>query len=161
MVAIVVGIGSLWCCRPWLTPTAFAYGQLVALMLSWKVASLLCLPSGEWARFTPLRFLAYCLFPGMQPRQFLRGQRLAPGAPMPTVTAVLVNAAAGAALLWLAQHLLPAATPLAVRFWVALVGITLLAPTACVKCLIMQRHLPAVRKESYSLARVQGVRQSK
>jgi hypothetical protein len=124
---LVVGIGSFWCCRPWLPQTAFALGQVVALMLSWKVASLLCLLPGEWPRFTPLRFLAYCLFPGMQPRQFLRGQCLAPGAPVPTVTAVLVNAAAGAALAWLAPRLLPGTTPLAVRFWVALVGITLLS----------------------------------
>ncbi len=124
---LVGGIGSIWCCRPWLPPTAFAFGQVVALMLSWKIASLLCLPPSEWPRFTPLRFIAYCVFPGMQPRQFLRGQHLAPGAPVPTVTAILVNAAAGAALVWLAPHLLPAATPLAVRFWVALVGFALLA----------------------------------
>jgi hypothetical protein len=123
---LVVGIGSVWCCRQWLSPTAFAFGQVIALMLSWKVASLLCLPSSEWPRFTLPRFLAYCLFIGMQPRQFLRGERLAPGAPVPTISAVVVNAAAGAALLWLAPRLLPAATPLAVRFWVALVGFTLL-----------------------------------
>ena len=43
----------------------------------------------EWPRFTAPRFLAYCLFPGMQPRQFLRGQRLAPGAPVPTVTGAI------------------------------------------------------------------------
>jgi alginate O-acetyltransferase complex protein AlgI len=125
-VLLVGGIGTWWCCRPWLPPTVFAYGQVVVLMLSWKVASLLCLPAGEWSRFTPLRFLAYCLFPGMQPRQFLREQRLAPGAPVPTVTAVLVNAASGAALVWVAPRLLPAATPLSVRFWVALVGFSLL-----------------------------------
>src|SRR5271165_272186 len=102
---LVVGIGSFWCCRPWLPPTAFALGQVIALMLSWKVASLLCLPSGEWSRFTPPRFLAYCVFPGMRPRQFLLGHRLAPGTPVPTVTAVLVNAAAGATLLWLLPRL--------------------------------------------------------
>jgi Membrane bound O-acyl transferase family len=122
-----VPFGCFWCCRPWLSPTAFAIGQVVALMLSWKVASLLCLPPSEWPRFTPPRFIAYCLFLGMQPRQFLRGQRLTPGAPVPTATAVLVDAAAGAALVWLVPRLLPAATPLAVRFWVALVGFTLLA----------------------------------
>ena len=62
---LVGGIGSFWCCRPWLPPTAFVIGQVVALMLSWKVASLICLPPSEWPRFTLPRFIAYCLFPGM------------------------------------------------------------------------------------------------
>ena len=42
---------------------------------------------------------------------------------MPTVRGVLLNVAAGAALLLLASRVLPAATPRAVRFWVALVGV--------------------------------------
>ena len=74
------------------------------------------------ARLTPPRFLAYCLWPGMQPRQFLVGARAAADAPVPTVRGFLLNVAAGAALLWLVPRLLPAATPRAVRLWVALVG---------------------------------------
>jgi len=36
------------------------------------------------------------------------------------VSGILLNALAGAALLWLVPHLLPAATPLTIRFWIAL-----------------------------------------
>src|SRR5262245_51551093 len=88
---LVGGIGVFWCFRPRLPTMTFYIGQGVVLMLSWKIASLICLPPSEWRRFSTPRFIAYCFFPGMQPRQFLRGQRLAPGAPVPTVTAVLVN----------------------------------------------------------------------
>ena len=91
---------------------AFNYGQLAVLLASWKVASLLCLPPGAWARFTPLRFLAYCVWYGMQPRQFLKGQRTAPGAPIPTVGGIVLNVVTGAVLLWLVPRLLPAGNPL-------------------------------------------------
>jgi alginate O-acetyltransferase complex protein AlgI len=124
---LIVGpLAGFWCLRPWLPTTTFNYGQILVLMLSWKVASLLVLTPADWQRFTPLRFLAYCVFFGMQPRQFLKGQSLTPGAPVPTMTAVVVNAVSGATLLWLVPRLLPASTPLAVRFWVGLVGLTLL-----------------------------------
>src|SRR5262245_11225905 len=123
---MVGGLAGVWCCRPWLPLNVFNQAQLVALMLSWKVASLICLPSGEWARFTRLRLLAYCCWPGMQPRHFLKGQTLAPDAPVPTVFGVLLNAGAGATLLWLVPHVLPAATPLTIRFWIALVGSVLI-----------------------------------
>ena len=123
---LVGGLAGVWCCRPWLDPTTFNYAQLIALMLSWKVASLIALPPAEWTRFTPLRFLAYCFWIGMQPRPFLKGQSLAPGAPISTVSALLLNAATGATLVWLVPHFLPASTPLAIRFWIALVGFTFL-----------------------------------
>lgn len=58
----------------------------------------------------------------MQPQQFLKGQKLAPGAPTPTLTGFLLNVIAGAMLLWLVPRLLPTATPRAVRFWIGLVG---------------------------------------
>src|SRR5215213_44666 len=62
----------------------------------------------------------------MQPRQFLKGARASVDAPVPTVRGVLMNVVAGAALLLLAPRVLPAATPRAVRFWVALVGFGML-----------------------------------
>src|SRR5262245_1370019 len=96
---MVGGLAAFWCARPWLGTTAFNYGQFVVLLVTWKIASLLCLPKAAWSRFTPLRFLAYCLFIGMQPRQFLLGQRTAPGAPIPTLPVILSNAATGAILL--------------------------------------------------------------
>ena len=119
---MIGGLVGFWCCRPWLGTAAFDYGQLAVLLGTWKVASLLCLPPGAWRRLTSLRLLAYCLWPGMQPRQFLAGARPPAGSPVPTVRGFLLNALAGAALLWLAPRLMPAATPRAVRFWVALVG---------------------------------------
>ena len=80
---MVGGLVGFWCCRPWLGTRAFNIGQVVVLLVTWKVASLLCLPPEAWARFTPFRFLAYCVWLGMQPRQFLEGQQTArrcPGA---------------------------------------------------------------------------------
>ena len=50
---MVGGLVGFWCCRPWLGTRAFNYGQLAVLMLTWKIASLLCLPPEAWARFTP------------------------------------------------------------------------------------------------------------
>jgi alginate O-acetyltransferase complex protein AlgI len=129
--AVMVGaLAAVWCCRPWLGFRAFAYGQLVALLASWKVAALLCLTPREWARLTPLRLLAFCIAPAMQPRQFLVGAQTPAGAPVPTVRGLIVNAAAGAALLWGAPHLLPEPTPWAVRFATALSGMFMLSLVA-------------------------------
>jgi hypothetical protein len=96
---MVGGLVGFWCCRPWLGARAFNYGQLAVLLATWKVASLLCLPPGAWRRFTPLRFVAYCVWPGMQPRQFLAGARAPANAPVPTVRGFPINLATGAALL--------------------------------------------------------------
>ncbi len=117
------GLVGFWCCRPWLGTRAFNYGQFVVFLVTWKIASLLCLPPGAWARLTPLRLLAYCFWSGMQPKQFLEGQATAADAPVPSVSGILLNALTGAALLWLVPRLLPAATPRTVRFWIALVGL--------------------------------------
>jgi hypothetical protein len=121
-IVMVVGPAVLWPWRPWLGAGTFFVGQIAAFLVSWKVASLLCLAPEAWGRFTPLRLLAYCIFYGMQPRQFLVGAKTPPGAPVPTIRSFLLNLATGLALVLLAPRLLPAATPLAVRFWVALVG---------------------------------------
>ncbi len=120
---MVGGLVGFWCCRPWLGTRAFNLGQVAVLMLTWKIASLLCLPPGAWARFTRLRLLAYCVWTGMQPRQFIAGYRPAPDAPLPTVPGLLLNILTGVALLWLAPRLLPAATPRMIRFWIALIGV--------------------------------------
>src|SRR5262245_53585571 len=45
---LLVGLVGFWCCRPWLDPKTFNYGQFVVLLLTWKIASLLCLPPGDW-----------------------------------------------------------------------------------------------------------------
>ena len=121
-VVMIVGLVGFWCCRPFLGTRAFNYGQLVVLMITWKIASLLCLPQRSWARFTPLRFLAYCVWIGVQPRQFLAGERTAANAPIPTVYGFLLNVVTGLVLFSLVPRFLPAATPWAIRFWIALVG---------------------------------------
>jgi hypothetical protein len=124
---MIGGLAGFWCCRPWLGTRAFNYGQLVVLGATWKIASLLCLPRQAWTRFTPLRFLAYCIWIGVQPRQFLVGQRTAPDAPIPTWRGWLVNMVTGAVLLWLVPRILPSGTPWVVRFWIALVGLCFLS----------------------------------
>lgn len=124
---MVGGLAGWWCCRPWLEPTTFNWGQVVVLMLSWKVASLLVLSPPAWRRFTPLRFLAYCCWPGMQPSHFLVGQTTTTNAPVPTVAGLLLNAATGAVLLLVVPRFLPDSTPVAIRFWIAFTGLCLLA----------------------------------
>jgi Membrane bound O-acyl transferase family len=123
---MIVGLVGFWCCRPFLGTRVFNYGQLAVLGMTWKVASLLCLPRQAWARFTPLRFLAYCVWIGVQPRQFLVGQRTAVRAPIPTLSGVVRNIITGAVLLWLVPRMLPQGTPWAIRFWIALVGFSFL-----------------------------------
>jgi alginate O-acetyltransferase complex protein AlgI len=125
-VVMIGGLVGFWCCRPWLEPRAFTIGQVVVLMVTWKAASLICLPPAAWGRLSALRLLAYCLWYGMQPRQFLRGEKTAPGAPVPTVSGWLLNLLTGALLFWVVPRWLPAETPRAVRFWIALVGGTFL-----------------------------------
>jgi alginate O-acetyltransferase complex protein AlgI len=117
------GLVGFWFCRPWLETRVFNFGQIAVLMLTWKIASLLCLPPAAWARLTRLRLLAYCVWIGTQPKQFLPGKRLAAGAPVPTVPGFLFNVLTGVALLWILPYLLPASTPRMVRFWIALIGL--------------------------------------
>jgi hypothetical protein len=121
-VILLGGLLAFWCCRPWLDIKTFNYGQLAVLMVTWKIASLLCLSPAEWVRLPPLRLAAYLVWIGMQPRLFLTGRQPTPGAPAPTVSGVLLNVMTGAALLWLVPRFLPAQTPLTVRLWVALLG---------------------------------------
>jgi len=126
VLAWALMIGSLlgfWCCRPWLGTRAF---QLRATRRPARDVEdrFAALPGarGLGAGSPPLRMLAYCVWPGMQPHQFLAGQVTAADAPVPSVSGFLLNVTTGAALLWLAPRLLPAATPVPIRFWIALVG---------------------------------------
>jgi hypothetical protein len=125
-VVMVGGLVGFWCCRPWLDVRVFNFGQIIVLMASWKIASLLCLPPQDWVRLPPLRLLAYCAWVGMQPRQFFKGQKTAPGAPIPTVRVFLLNVLTGLVLLWIASYGLPTATPWVVRFWIGLVAVAFL-----------------------------------
>ena len=101
---------------------AFNVGQLAVLLLTWKIG-LAALPAElRLGRFTRLRLLAYCVWIGMQPTHFLKGQRTAPG-PVPTVYGFLLNVLTGVVLLWLLPRVLPVATPRMIRFWIALIGL--------------------------------------
>jgi alginate O-acetyltransferase complex protein AlgI len=123
---MIGGLVGYWCCRPWIGDWAFNIGQLIVMMVTWKVASLLCLPADEWSRFTRLRLLAYCICFAMQPHQFLKGQKTPAGAPVPTVRGFILNVFTGVVLIWVVPRFLPASTPRAVRFWIALTGFTFL-----------------------------------
>jgi Membrane bound O-acyl transferase family len=123
---MIGGLVGFWCCQPLLGTTAFNFGQLAVILATWKVASLLCLPPRAWARFTPLRLLAYCVWIGMQPRQFLIGERSVANAPIPTWRGFALNAVTGAVLLWVLPRALPVWSPWVIRFWIALVGFTFL-----------------------------------
>jgi Membrane bound O-acyl transferase family len=123
---MIGGPAGFWCSRPWLGGRAFDLGLFAVLLVTWKVASLIGLTPGDWSRLTRLRLLAYLVWPGMQPRQFLKGQRTAADAPVPTVPGFFLNVLTGAALFWLAPRLLPVATPRAVRLGIALTGFVFL-----------------------------------
>ena len=95
---MVGGLIGFWCCRPWLDTRIFNYGQLAVLIVTWKIASLICLPRAAWAGLSPLRLLAYFIWPGMQPQQFVTGRKTAVGAPVPTWIGALGNAITGASV---------------------------------------------------------------
>lgn len=124
---MVGGLVGFWCCRPWLGRRVFDFGQLAVLLATWKAASLLCLPAEAWPRLTRLRLLAYCVWVGMQPQQFLKGARTPAGAPVPTIRGFALNVLAGVALFWVVPRFLPASTPWPVRLWVALTGFCFLS----------------------------------
>jgi hypothetical protein len=121
-IIMVAGPVGFWYSRPWMNPVSFDAGQIAVLILAWKIASLICLPRADWARFTPWRFLAYCFWIGMQPRMFLVGYQPSADALRPTVPGILVNGVAGAGLLWLVPRFLPPGTPVTIRVWIALIG---------------------------------------
>jgi hypothetical protein len=125
-VVMTVSLLGYWCCRPLLWPTVFRWGQIVVLMASWKVATLLILSPAGWARLTRLRLLAYCIWPGMQPQLFFRGREPAAGMPIPTVKGLLLNLLTAVLLLYGVPWLLPTTTPLWARFWVGLLGLCFL-----------------------------------
>ena len=105
----------------WATGDGLAH--LAILLASWKLASLLVLDRESWRGLTWWRLLAYGVWPGMQPRQFVAGAISPPGAPLPTFRAFLFDVVATAALFVLATRLLPASTPRTVRIGVGLVGL--------------------------------------
>ncbi|MFO0958724.1 MAG: membrane bound O-acyl transferase family-domain-containing protein [Isosphaeraceae bacterium] len=123
---MIAGPVASWCAWPWLGSQAFTIVILVALLASWKAAALICLPRESWGDFPPLHLLAFLVWPGMQPRQFLRGAVTAEGTPVPTWAGFARNLIAALALLLLVPRLLPAETPRPVRVAIAVVGLGML-----------------------------------
>jgi alginate O-acetyltransferase complex protein AlgI len=105
-------------------------GWIAVLALLWlgpiKAVALLGLTRQERGEWTAGRLTAYLLWVGAQPRMFLPSYTPPPSTPVPTWRGFLLNVLAGAALLGAVPLLLPPATPLLVRAWLALVGLALL-----------------------------------
>jgi hypothetical protein len=118
---VVAGVASRFLSRPqWL-------GLLVALYYGpFKIAALIGLTAEERRRLTWGRLLAFWIWLGQQPRQFLPSYSPPPNQPRPTWGGFLLNLAAGAVLLHVAPRLFPPGTPLLIRAWTGLVGVALL-----------------------------------
>ena len=119
---MIGGLVGFWCCRPWLGTRAFNFGQLAVLVATWKIASLLCLPPrrGRGSRlcgFWPIASGSAC-----SRGSFSWASGPPPVPRFPRCPGSSLNAVTGAVLLWLVPRLLPAGTPWAIRFWIALVG---------------------------------------
>jgi hypothetical protein len=99
------------------------FGLMMFLyMVPFKLAALIGLSGEERRQLTWGRLLAFFLWIGMQPRRFMPSYAPPLSDPRPTWRGVLLNAAAGAALLWGVPWLFPPGTPLLVRAWTGLVG---------------------------------------
>jgi alginate O-acetyltransferase complex protein AlgI len=116
------GLVGWWFQRPFFDVPTWTNLSLAVLFVTSKIATLICMPPVERRQLPWGHFVAYCLWPGMQPRCFLPGYVPDPTAPVPTLSAFLVNLAIGVVLLWMVPLALPASTPLAVRLWIGLFG---------------------------------------
>ena len=126
--ALMIGgpVGS-WCCRPWMGAGAFDIGQLVVLMVTLE-GRLAALPAarGVAAPHSPpiagvlplVRDAAAAVPQGPDDTRRVPRCRRSAGS--------LLNVLTGAALVWVVPRFLPASTPWAVRFWIALTGFTFL-----------------------------------
>jgi hypothetical protein len=106
-------------------------GQWFALLMvlwfgAYKFAALLGLGREERRQLTWRRLLAFFVWMGQQPRQFLPSYSPPADQPRPTWRGFFLNLATGAVLLWLVPLLFPPGTPLLVRAWTGLVGVALL-----------------------------------
>jgi hypothetical protein len=112
------------------TSGVLSRGQWFALLMvmyfgPYKVAALLGLSREERRRLTWARLLAFFLWLGQQPRQFLPSYSPPDNQPRPTWRGFLLNLATGAVLVWVVPLLFPPETPLLVRAWTGLVGVAL------------------------------------
>lgn len=99
---------------------------LLALALVWlamgKTASLLVMPDADRRRLGWRRMLAYLIWPGMQPAQFLPERVPAASDIAPTPLGVLLNLMTGLLFLYAIPTLMPPQTPFFLRVWSGLIG---------------------------------------
>ena len=119
------GLVAGWALADVLTRGEWLGAMMAVYFGPFKVATLIALTRAERREWTWPRLLAYFVWLGMQPRQFLPSYS-PPRSPPPTWRGCLLNAFAGAVLLWGVPLLFPAGTPLLVRAWTGLVGMALL-----------------------------------
>ena len=108
-------------------PAGQWFGSMMAIYFGpFKIATLIALTREERREWTVPRLIAYFLWIGMQPRQFLPSYAPPRSPSLPTWRGCLLNLLTGAVLLWGVPLLLPEGTPLLVRAWAGLVGMALL-----------------------------------
>ena len=102
-------------------------GTMVAIYFGpFKIATLIGLTREERRQWTSTRLIAYFLWVGMQPRQFLPSYAHPRTPPIPTWWGCLLNLLTGAVVLWGVPLLMPDGTPLLIRAWTGLVGVGLM-----------------------------------
>src|SRR5262249_52125685 len=123
VAGLVVGFTLL---RSSLPGRPLLYALVATWMIMGKTASLLCMPPADRRRLSWGRLVAYLIWPGMQPRQFLPGRAPSKSDIAPTLGGVLLNALTGALFLYAIPALLPRETPFFLRVWSGLIGATFL-----------------------------------
>jgi hypothetical protein len=117
------GMGAYWAVRPLFDgAVGWAEGSTIVLFVTSKIATLLCMPSDDRHRLGWGRFVAYLLWPGMQPRQFLPERTPAEARPAPTVVGMLLNAVVAVVFLWGVPLLIPADWPDSLRIASGMIG---------------------------------------
>jgi alginate O-acetyltransferase complex protein AlgI len=120
--ALLGGLTGFWFVRPYLGAVAWAEASLGVLFVTSKFATLLCMPPDKRRRLGWGRYVAYLLWPGMQPRHFLPERKPADARPAPAVAGLLLNVVAAVGLLWIVPALMPADWPVGLRIASGLVG---------------------------------------
>jgi hypothetical protein len=121
------GMGAYWAVRPLFDGAIWwAEGSTFVLFVTSKIATLLCMAPDDRRRLSWGRFVAYLLWPGMQPRHFLPERTPADARPAPTVAGMLLNAAAAAVFLWVVPWLMPPDWPVSLRVASGMIGYFLL-----------------------------------
>lgn len=126
-VILLGSVGSCWLLRPGHTPHSWTGLQTLFLFLGGKTATLVCLTRAQWRDLSPGRFLAYLIWPALQPRLFCRSHKPQPNDIVPTWSGVAFNLGVGLCFLYLFPLLLPNDAPLLLRGWLGLIGTSMIS----------------------------------